>query len=394
MSAAGKTDIRNRVAGSASSTGRHACGEAVDGAISALGGEAGLVLIFSSGDVDPHAAAGEAQEAAGDALVAGMTGTGVIDAHGLLKCGCTAIAFSSSLSVGIGAAEAGESAAAGRDASADALAAIHDAPHRVVLLLVDSESGDQAEFVAGAYGVAGAAIPLAGGAAGGLERTRFVNGRALASGVVGVAIGSRAPIGVGVAHGCVVRGAPSIVTRSQGPNVIQLDGRPAEAVYLEKLGVDGVDLDDAEFETLAMVHPLAEPELSGAIRPRYVRARASDGTLVCATSMERNAAVAVCDQTPRAIIQSARAAVEDAVSQLQRQAEAALVFDCAARSAWFRGPLHEALAQRELDSISAAFGEPTPALAGVYTRGEIGRARGAKGDRNHSVVVVAFDTAD
>jgi hypothetical protein len=394
MSPASRTDISYRVAGSASAAGSHACRNAVESAIAALGGEAGLVLIFSSGDADPDATASEAQEAAGGALVAGMTGTGVIDGRGLLKSGCSAIAFSSSLSTGIGAVEAGDSRRAGSDATAEALAAVDDAAHRVLLLFVDSESGDQAESIAGAYAVAGGRIPLAGGAAGGLERARFANGRALSGGVVAVAIGSRAPIGVGVAHGCVARGAPSIVTRSEGPNVVQLDGRPAETVYLEKLGVDGVDLDDREFETLAMVHPLAEPELSGALRPRYVRARSADGTLVCATSIERNAAVAVCDQEPRAIIRSARTAVEDAVSQLQGPAEAALVFDCAARSAWFRGPLAAALAERELDSLSAAFGEPAPALGGVFTRGEIGRARGAKADRNHSVVVTAFSTAD
>jgi hypothetical protein len=176
--------------------------------------------------------------------------------------------------------------------------------------------------------------------------------------------------------------------------VIQLDGRPAEVVYLEKLGVDGAELDDGEFEALAMVHPLAEPELSGTLRPRYVRGRTPDGALVCATSIEKNAAVAVCDQTPHAIVESAQAAVEDAQSQLQGPAEAVLVFDCAARSTWFRGPLAEALAQRELDSLSAAFGDPPPSRAGVYTRGEIGRARGAKGDRNHSVIVTAFSTTD
>jgi hypothetical protein len=394
MSPAGRTDIRNRFAGSASAAGPHACGDAVEEAIATLGGEAGLVLIFTAGEVDPEAAAREAQEAAGGARVAGMTGTGVIDTRGLLKQGCSAVAFSSSLSIGIGAVDGAKSRVVAGDATAEALAATDDARHRVLLLFVDSESGDQAEFVAGAYAVAGAGIPLAGGAAGGLERARFADGRTLSTGVVAVAIGSRSPIGVGVAHGCVARGAPSIVTRSEGPNVIQLDGRPAEIVYLEKLGVDGVDLDDAEFETLAMVHPLAEPELSGALRPRYVRGRAPGGALVCATSMERNAAVAVCDQAPRAIIQSARAAVEDAASQLQGHAEAALVFNCAARSAWFRGPLAEALAQREVDSIAAAFGEPAPALTGVYTRGEIGRPRGAKGDRNHSVVVTAFGTVD
>jgi hypothetical protein len=143
-----------------------------------------------------------------------------------------------------------------------------------------------------------------------------------------------------------------------------------------------------------MVHPLAEPGLSGSVRPRYVRARAPGGTLVCATSIERNAAVVVCEQTPDTIVESARAAVDDAVSQLGSPAEAALVFDCAARGAWFQGPLAAALARRELDSLVDAFGDPAPALVGAYTRGEIGRARGAKGDRNHSVVVTAFGAGD
>jgi hypothetical protein len=394
MFAAGRTHTRDRVAGSASAGGGDACTVAVEGAIAALGREAGLVLIFTSGDVDSGAAAGEAYAAAEGAHVVGMTGTGVIDASGLLRSGCSAIAFSASLCVGVGAVDSDDSRAAGREATAEALDAVGDASHSVVLLFVDSGSGDQAEFVTGAYEVAGGRIPIAGGAAGGLERAQFADGRALSSGIVAVAIGSSTPIGVGVAHGCVARGAPSIVTRADGPNVIQLDGRPAEAVYLEKLGVDVVDLDDAEFETLAMVHPLAEPGLSGALRPRYVRARSGDGTLVCATSIERNAAVSVCDQTPEAIVHSARQAVDEAVSCLEGPADAALVFDCAARSAWFRGPPAAALAERELESLAAAFGQPAPSLAGVYTRGEIGRARGAKGDRNHSVVVTAFSAPD
>lgn len=394
MFPAARIEIRDRVAASASAAGSHACADAVEGAVAALGREAGLVVIFTAGDVDPDDAAGDARAAAGGAHVVGMTGTGAIDADGLLQTGCSAIAFSSSLAAGLGAADAGDARTAGRDATAEALAAIDDSPYGVVLLLVDSESGDQAEFVAGAYEVAGGRIPFAGGAAGGAKRARFADGLTLSSGVVAVAIGSSAPIGVGVAHGCVARGAPSIVTRADGPVVMQLDGRPAEAVYFEKLGVDGVDVDDEDFEELAMVHPLAEPELSGDARPRYVRARTPDGALVCATTIERNAAIAVCEQTPDTIVESARQAAEDAVSQLEGPAEAALVFDCAARSAWFRGPVAVALAQRELDSLAAAFGEPAPSLAGVYTRGEIGRVRGAKGDRNQSVIVAAFSAAD
>jgi hypothetical protein len=390
MSPAAKTHTKERVAGSASAAGARAAGDAVERAIAALGHEPGLVLIFPAGDFDPAAAAAEAQEAAGGTLVAGMTGTAAIGMEGVIEAGCSAIAFSASLRAGVGAARGEDARAAGHEATANAMAAIDGAPYGVVLLFVDSQAGDQADIVAGAYTVAGGRIPLAGGAAGGATRARFAGGRALLDGVVAVAIGSSTPVGVGIAHGCYPRGAPSIVTRSDGPKVIQLDGRPAQDVYFERLGIDGAEIRDEEFEALSMVHPLAEPELSGAIRPRYVRGRDRDGAIICATAIERNAAVQICDQTAETIAASAHTAVEEAVSQLERPADAALVFDCAGRSAWFG----RALAERELEAAAAAFGDPAPFLAGAYTRGEIGRVRGAKGDRNHSVVVAAFGALD
>jgi hypothetical protein len=184
----------------------------------------------------------------------------------------------------------------------------------------------------------------------------------------------------------VRRGAPSIVTRSRGRVVLQLDGRPAETVYLEKLGMGDVPLSDADFEAIAMAHPLAQPDLRGDVRPRYVRGRAPGGGLVCATSIEANAPVDVCEHKPEAIVRGAVTAVDQALRQLSGPAEAVVLFDCAARSAQFGNPL----AAREVESIISSFGDPPPALAGVYTRGEIGRVRGAKGDRNYSLVVVAL----
>ena len=185
------------------------------------------------------------------------------------------------------------------------------------------------------------------------------------------------------------RGTPSIVTRSHGRVLLQLDGRPAEAVYLEKLGMGDVPLSDDDFEAIAMAHPLAQPELRGDVRPRYVRGRAPGGGLICATSIEANAAVDVCEQKPEAIVRSAVAAVDEALGQLSGPAEAVLLFDCAARSARFGNPL----ASREVESIISSFGDPPPAIAGTYTRGEIGRIRGAKGDRNYSLIVVAFGSS-
>lgn len=381
---------QDRLAGSGAAGGVGAPFEAVKEALEALGRDAGLVLIFPTGVLDPQEAATQAQAAAGDVRVAGMTGTGSITPSGAIESGCSAIAFDSSLPVGVGASTSSDPRAAGRSAAADALLGVaRDGSHAALLLFVDSECGDQAEIVAGAYEIAGGRIPLAGGAAGGQVRAQFADGEALSGGVVAVALVSRTPIGVGIAHGCVPRGAPSIVTRSRGEIVLQLDGRPAEAVYLERLGVRNDALSDDDFEAIAMAHPLAQPELRGDLRPRYVRGRAPAGGLVCATSIETNAAVSVCEHKPEAIVRSAASAVEEALRHLSGPAEAVLLFDCASRSAWFGNPL----ASREISSIVSSFGEPTPALAGAYTRGEIGRIRGAKGDRNYSLVVVALGPA-
>lgn len=381
---------RDPVAGAGAAVGVRAPFEAVERAVEALGQDPGLVLIFPTGVLDPQEVATQAQAAAGDARVAGMTGTGAITRKGAIETGCSAVAFGSSLPVGVGTSTSSDPRAAGRSAAAQALFGVNlDGSHAALLLFVDSESGDQAEIVAGAYEIAGGRIPLAGGAAGGQARAQFADGEALSGSVVAVALVSQTPIGVGIAHGCVRRGAPSLVTRSRGPVVLQLDGRPAETVYLEKLGMGDVPLSDADFEAIAMAHPLAQPELRGDVRPRYVRGRALGGGLVCATSIEANAPVDVCEHEPGAIVRSATAAVDEALRQLSGPAEAVLLFDCAARSAWFGNPL----AAREVESIISSFGDPAPALAGVYTRGEIGRIRGAKGDRNYSLVVVAVGSA-
>lgn len=381
---------RDRLAGAGAATGVRATFDAVQEAVEGLGRDPGLVLIFPTGDLDPQETAMHAHAAAGEARIAGMTGTGVITPGGAIGSGCSAVAFDASVPVGIGTATSADPRAAGRTAAAEALVDVdREGSHVALLLFVDSESGDQAEIVDGAYEIAGGRIPLAGGAAGGETRAQFADGRPLSGSVVAVAIASQEPIGVGISHGCVPRGAPSIVTRSGGRVLLQLDGRPAEAVYLEKIGKGDVPLSDDDFDAIAMAHPLAQPELRGDVRPRYVRGRTPGGGLVCATSIEANAAVDVCEQKPEAIVRSAVDAVDEALGHLSGPAEAVLVFDCAARSARFGNPL----GAREVEAIISSVGDPPPAMAGTYTRGEIGRIRGAKGDRNYSLVVVAFGSS-
>lgn len=366
--------------------------EAVAEAVAQAGPRPSLVLLFTDG-LDPTAAIGGALAAAGSAPVAGMTASGVITAAGPLDGGASALAFGRDVVAAVGMAEAASSdpRAAGRQATRNALREAQLRPgHGLLALFIDTSSGDQSEVIAGAYEVAGPDVPLTGGAAGGSQPAQLAHGSAGRDRVVAVAIGSPRPVGVGIAHGCSPGAVPGIVTRAEGRRLMKIDGRPAETVYLEKLGVEPADIrDDDAFRALATVHPLAQPELRGDVRLRHVLGRYGDGALECATAIPPNAAIEFSAQTEEAIIQSTFHAVSDALRPLGTSpARAALVFDCAGRRSALGGA-GRAL-EAEVGALTSSFGPSPPPLAGLYTRGEVGRVRGAKGDRNHAVVVAAF----
>jgi hypothetical protein len=361
---------------------------AVERAVGDLGRTPGGVLAFVAGSAEAAQQARETSARLAPGVpFAGLTGSGVIGAQGPLAAGCAAIAFDPRVGVGVGVAEQAslDPRGAGRSAAREALARVErDGGYRVLLLFADPDVGDQADVVAGAYEVVGGRVPLAGGAAG--EPRVLMTTATHDDAVAAVALVSPLPVGVGIAHGCRTCAAPAIVTRAEGPVVQQLNGRPAEEVYLEKLGRTGRRLSDEEFESVAFAHPLAQRELSGDVRLRYVRSRGPDGALVCATTIPEYAAVEVSEETAAGVLESASTAAGAALDQLDGAVPtAALVFECASR----RLVAGDELANVEVESLVALLGGPA-AFAGVYTRGEIGRVRGAKGDRNHSLVVVAF----
>ncbi|MGI8512362.1 MAG: FIST signal transduction protein [Solirubrobacteraceae bacterium] len=380
------TDV---TAGAGSGTGPGAAGDAVRLAVADLDGPARLVMLFPSEDVEPRRAAAEAVAAAPGAAVAGMTCSGSLPAVDPPDSAhCAAIALGGAASVGIGVAEQAsrDLRAAGHEAAADALREAGDGPGQPLLLLfVDAGAGDQSDAVAGAYEATGPAVPFAGGGAPVRHGAQFGPDGAGSDRVVAVLLRWPGPVGVGMAHSCHTRRAPAIVTRADGRTVAELDGRPAADVYLEALGVTGARLSDTEFEELAVLHPLGQPELRGDVRLRHVLGRTAEGGLACATTIPANAAVVFGEQTPTGIVASVGDATREALEPLRgAPVRAALAFDCAGR----KRAVGELL-QREMAAIVEGIGAGVP-LAGGFTSGEIGRHRGAKGDRNHALVVVAL----
>jgi hypothetical protein len=386
------TTVETPLAGAGSATGTGCVHRAVEQALAALeGGRPAAILVFPtpSDELEPDFALAQTLTAA---PLVGMTGNAALAGRGALESACSALALGAPLQVSVrvetGASE--DPRLAGHRAASGALAATDSSVgSRVLLMFVDTRSGDQAEAIAGAYEAAGPSVPLAGGAAGGPEPAQLADGKVYTDAIVAVVVASPGPIGVGIAHGCQPRSAPSIVTKADGRIVLQLDGRRAEDVYLEKLDFADVALSDEEFEAVSVVHPLAQPELSGDVRLRHVLGRTPDGGLVCATYLPANAAVEYTDEEPEGIVVSAWDCVTAALRDLNGSPpRAAIIFDCAGRKRALA--VHGETLEREADALIKSFGEPAPPLAGLYTHGEIGRVRGAKGDRNHAVVVVAL----
>ncbi len=363
-------------------------GDVVASASEELGGAGpGLVLLFPDVGMPAQAALERAAAAAPGARLAGMTSKGLITRDGVRTGGCAVAAFGPEVSAGVGIAHdaSQDLYEAGRTAAASAVADVDMPPGRSVLLLfVDPMSGDQADVIEGAYAVTGGRVPLAGGGANGPDPCVLAGLDVCRNTVVAVALSSPEPIAVAVAHGCRPCSAPAIATRTDGRVLLELNGRPAEDVYLEGLGVAGPRLEDEDFEALAVLHPLGQPELRGQLRLRHVIGRAPGGGLACATTIPANAAVWPTEQTEETIIVSGGYAVREALDLLPGPPSAALVFDCAARK--------RALGPRLADEAAVlleTLGDEA-AVCGLYTRGEVGRTRGAKGDRNHAIVVVAL----
>jgi hypothetical protein len=98
-----------------------------------------------------------------------------------------------------------------------------------------------------------------------MVRTQQLFGDAvLEDSVVGAAISSDAPIGIGVRHGWRRVADPMLVTASSGNRVLTLDDQPALDVYLDRLDApDEARTDAGAFTRFALTHPLGLSRRSG-----------------------------------------------------------------------------------------------------------------------------------
>ncbi|MGD1052707.1 MAG: FIST N-terminal domain-containing protein [Candidatus Dormibacteria bacterium] len=263
-------------------------------------------------------------------------------------------------------------------------------PHRVLLLLTDGLAGDHQEILRGAYSVAGAAVPLVGGTAADdmrMSRTHQFHGAdVLDNAVVAAALGSDAPMGIGVRHSWRPFGEPMLVTGSSGSWITSLDDEPALDVYLRRLEAPAECFrDQAAFTSFAMTHPLGLSRRSGERLRCVFRVDYENRAISCNAQVPSGAVTWFMECSPASVLESTDHVCAEAIRGLDANPPIGLlVFDCVGR----RGVLGSEGTVAEVERMAEhASGAP---LAGFFSYGEIARVRGGNGFHNQTLVALAL----
>lgn len=357
------------------------------------GSDPRLLIVFCSDAYDlPRLIEAIAARAPGVALVGSST-AGEIASSGpgdasvvVTALGGTGFTVATSASEGA----RGDLRGAGSKA-AECVSAIDGSAHSVLLLLSDGLAGDQAEIVRGAHSVAGAGIPLVGGCAGDdlkMDTTyQFHGTHVLTDAVVGAAIGSEAPIGIGFRHGWRAVGEPLLVTSSDHDRVYELNDEPALDSYLDRLDAPPEARRDPDaFTRFASTHPLGLARRDQEEQVRFIGgADFEQRSLITIAQVPQGALAWFMEGDSDSVLRATDAACADALAPLDGAEPLGLIgFDCIAR----RGVLGEEGIRDEIDRIVETSGGAP--VSGFYTYGEFARTRGVAGFHNQTLVVLAL----
>jgi hypothetical protein len=361
-----------------------------EAAAEAIGGrEAKAVFVFASITHDlPELLRGVRMEAGPDAEIVGATTMGELGSAGTTVGGISVAALGGD-GFTVQARATLISQSDPRAAGAAAAEALHDMDdeHRVLILLTDGLARQPHEIVRGAYSSIGAAVPLVGGfAADDRKFTRthqFFNDEVLTGAVVGLALGSDGPIGIGVAHGWRRTEPPMVVTKAAGPHIYELDNEPALDVLLRRNNFAGTA---AEFFSQGRsLQPLGLSRRSGE-DIRVIHAGDDEARSVWGTAdVPQGALVWLMEGDRQSLLDGAAWSCTEAVARLEGLPPlGVLAFDCGGRWAG----LVEGGLEQEIQAMRTALSDAP--FAGFYTLGEIARVRGAMGTHALTLVTLAL----
>jgi hypothetical protein len=376
--------------GSGQSTAADSAKAGAEAAAEAIGGRRPeAVFVFCSVHHDlPAMLSGVRAEAGPDAEIVGCTTMGELGSAGMTVGGVSVAALGGdgfTVRTRVARVTDSDPKSAGAEV-AEVLRGVH-ADRKVLIMLCDPMTGRPHDIVRGAYTVLGATIPMVGGFAGDDRRYQgtfqFHGDEVLTHAVVGVALGTDGPIGVGVAHGWRRIEPSMVVTKSEGPRIYLLDDEPALDVLLRLNNFEGTAAEF--FDQGRPLQPLGLSRRNGE-DIRVIHAGDDDDRSVWSTAdVPQGALVWRMEADRRAFIDGATWSCTEARAGLDGLPPlGVLAFDCGGR----RAGLIEGGMGEEIEAMQEALdGAP---FAGFYTFGEIARVRGASGVHHLTLVTLAL----
>ena len=168
--------------------------------------------------------------------------------------------------------------------------------------------------------------------------------------------------------------------------MLELDGRPALDVYLERLEAPPeVRQDPANFSPFSLAHPIGLSRRAGPDQIRCVgQADFEERSIRCVAEVPQGGLAWFMEGDVPSTIDSAQGACADAMDALDGPPLGLVAFDCTGRRR-FLGD--EGMTDEVAAMTGIADGAP---LSGFYTYGEIARTHGISGFHNQTVVVLAL----
>lgn len=244
-------------------------------------------------------------------------------------------------------------------------------PGSLLLAFAEGARGNLSAVLRGAQSVVGENFPIVGGAAGDegrfVETTQYCLSYMLKDSVVGLLLGGPIRFGVGTRHGWGAISRPRVVTKAKGDTIWEIDGKPALGFYRDYLGDAADELDNSNLARATCVYPVGFA-VEGEDEPlvRFPLRVTPEGHLVFGGDVEQGTEVRLMLGTKDSIVESARAAAQEAVNALQgAPSRAAMVFSCFSREKVLGRD-----ARREMQAIREVFGENVPVI-GYYSHGEL-----------------------
>lgn len=363
--------------------GSFACQQAID----KVGGQAELIIVFSSVSYDQEKMISGVRSVSKEIPLVGCSDSGEITTNGPTSEQVAVMALSADnidfvIGVGLGA---------DKDSYAAGMAAAKQVKEKsvkelsLVMTFLDGLAENGAAVVRGIQEVLGKDMPIVGGSAGDdflFKKTfQYYNDQIMTNAVINIGFSGEFFFGVGVRHGWKPIGLPMKVTEAKGSRIIKVNDRSALSIYEDYFGKKAEELIREPIARMAYTYPLGmSVKGSEELLIRDVVIANEQGEITCAAEIEEGSEIRLMLGEEERAILAAQEAAKQALSQLKGvEPKAIFVFNCMARK-----KLLGANIKNEIDAIQEVLGKQVP-MIGFYTYGEVAPMAGEIGPKCFSV---------